>query len=31
VKEEILAMQSAMEAAGYIAEPSIATAVFLAV
>jgi MoxR-like ATPase len=31
VKEEILAMQSAMEAAGYIAEPTIATAVFLAV
>jgi MoxR-like ATPase len=31
VKTEILAMQSAMEAAGYIADPAIATAVFLAV
>jgi MoxR-like ATPase len=30
VREEIRAMQAAMETAGYVAEPSIATAVFLA-
>ncbi len=31
VREEILAMQAAMEGCGYVAEPAIATAVFLAV
>ena len=30
MRDEIRAMQTAMETAGYVAEPSIATAVFLA-